>query len=45
MVSIQSVSKVFTMAEVIEEVTGISTSVPGAPLFVTPLGIAMHNQP
>lgn len=33
------------MAAVIEEVTGISTSVPGAPLFVTPLGIAMHNQP
>jgi ethanolamine utilization protein EutJ len=32
------------MAAVIEEVTGISTSVPGAPLFVTPLGIAMHNQ-
>jgi ethanolamine utilization protein EutJ len=33
------------MAAVIEEVTGIPTSVPGTPLFVTPLGIAMHNQP
>lgn len=33
------------MAAVIEEVTGIPTNVPGAPLFVTPLGIAMHNQP
>jgi ethanolamine utilization protein EutJ len=33
------------MAAVIEEVTGLSTHVPGAPLFVTPLGIAMHNQP
>lgn len=31
------------MAGVIEEITGIKTSVPGAPLFVTPLGIAMHN--
>jgi ethanolamine utilization protein EutJ len=31
------------MAGVIEEVTGIKTTVPGAPLFVTPLGIAMHN--
>jgi hypothetical protein len=27
----------------VEEVTGVKTSVPGAPLFVTPLGIAMHN--
>jgi ethanolamine utilization protein EutJ len=31
------------MAAVVEEVTGVKTSVPGAPLFVTPLGIAMHN--
>lgn len=31
------------MAGVIEEVIGVNTSVPGAPLFVTPLGIAMHN--
>ncbi|MGQ0603897.1 MAG: ethanolamine utilization protein EutJ [Anaerolineales bacterium] len=28
---------------VIEEYTGIKTIVPGNPLFVTPLGIAMHN--
>ena len=32
------------MAAVIELFTGISPTVPGAPLFVTPLGIAMHNQ-
>jgi ethanolamine utilization protein EutJ len=31
------------MAEVVEEGTGVKTRVPGAPLFVTPLGIAMHN--
>ena len=31
------------MAGVIEEVTGIRTIIPGQPLFVTPLGIAMHN--
>ena len=29
--------------EVVEEVTGIPTGIPGQPLFVTPLGIAMHN--
>ncbi len=28
---------------VIEEVTGIKTVIPGDPLFVTPIGIAMHN--
>lgn len=28
---------------VIEEYTGIKTIIPGNPLFVTPLGIAMHN--
>jgi ethanolamine utilization protein EutJ len=28
---------------VIEEVTGIKTIIPGDPLFVTPVGIAMHN--
>lgn len=27
---------------VVEEITGVRTVVPGAPLFVTPLGIAMH---
>ena len=31
------------MAEVVQEVTGIPTRIPGQPLFVTPLGIAMHN--
>jgi ethanolamine utilization protein EutJ len=31
------------MAEVIEETTGVKTLIPGQPLFVTPLGIAMHN--
>jgi len=28
---------------VVEEYTGIPTCVPGKPLFVTPLGVAMHN--
>ncbi|MEW6716642.1 MAG: ethanolamine utilization protein EutJ [Chloroflexota bacterium] len=32
------------MAGVIEEYTGIPTLVPERPLFVTPIGIAMHNQ-
>jgi ethanolamine utilization protein EutJ len=31
------------MPEVIQEVTGIETLLPGNPLFVTPLGIAMNN--
>lgn len=31
------------MDEVIQEMTGIETVLPGNPLFVTPLGIAMHN--
>ena len=31
------------MAAVIEEITGIKTIIPGAPLFITPLGIARHN--
>jgi len=31
------------MAGVVEEVTGVKTIVPGDPLFVTPIGIAMHN--
>ena len=31
------------MSQVIEEVTGIETVLPGNPLFVTPLGIAMNN--
>jgi len=32
------------MASVIEEYTGIPTSVPDRPVFVTPLGIAMHDR-
>jgi ethanolamine utilization protein EutJ len=31
------------IAEVIEDVTGLPTQVVGSPLFVTPLGIAMHD--
>ncbi len=31
------------MDKVIEEVTGVRTNLPGNPLFVTPLGIAMTN--
>jgi ethanolamine utilization protein EutJ len=31
------------MDQVVQEYTGIETVVPGNPLFVTPLGIAMHN--
>jgi ethanolamine utilization protein EutJ len=31
------------MDQVIQEYTGIETVIPGNPLFVTPLGIAMHN--
>ena len=31
------------MDRVIQEMTGIETILPGNPLFVTPLGIAMHN--
>ena len=33
------------IAEVVEEVVGVPTSVPKQPLFVTPLGIAMHDPP
>jgi ethanolamine utilization protein EutJ len=31
------------MNQVIQEVTGIETVLPGTPLFITPLGIAMNN--
>ena len=31
------------MDQVIREVTGIETALPGNPLFITPLGIAMNN--
>jgi ethanolamine utilization protein EutJ len=31
------------IAEVIEEVTGIKTTVPPHPMFVTPFGVAMHD--
>jgi ethanolamine utilization protein EutJ len=37
-------SACFTAIErVVQEITGIRTVVPGYPLFVTPLGVAMHN--
>ncbi len=32
------------MAQVVEEVTGIPTRLPTNPLFVTPLGIALHDR-
>lgn len=31
------------MAQVVQEVTGVETLLPGNPLFITPLGIAMNN--
>ena len=31
------------MDKVVQEVTGVATVLPGNPLFITPLGIAMHN--
>ena len=31
------------MDKVVQEYTGIETLIPGSPMFVTPLGIAMHN--
>lgn len=31
------------MAQVVQDYTGIKTCVPGKPLFVTPLGVAMYN--
>jgi hypothetical protein len=31
------------MDKVVQEYTGIETLIPGSPLFITPLGIAMHN--
>lgn len=33
------------IVEVVQEYTGINTSAPDRPLFVTPLGIAMHDKP
>jgi ethanolamine utilization protein EutJ len=33
------------IAEVVTEVTGIPAVVPSDPLFVTPLGVALHGQP
>jgi ethanolamine utilization protein EutJ len=29
--------------QVVEQVTGIQTVIPGHPLFVTPLGVAMYD--
>lgn len=31
------------MSQVIQEITGVETTLPGNPLFITPLGIAMNN--
>jgi ethanolamine utilization protein EutJ len=31
------------MDRVVAEYTGLKTIIPGNPLFITPLGIAMHN--
>jgi hypothetical protein len=31
------------MADVVQEYTGLSTTVPERPLFVTPIGIALHD--
>jgi ethanolamine utilization protein EutJ len=31
------------MEEVIQEYTGVKTLIPASPMFITPLGIAMHN--
>jgi ethanolamine utilization protein EutJ len=33
------------IADVVQAVTGIPTVVPGNPLFVTPLGVALHDTP
>jgi ethanolamine utilization protein EutJ len=33
------------MAEVVEQYTGLPTSIPDRPVFVTPLGIAMNDEP
>jgi ethanolamine utilization protein EutJ len=33
------------IADVVREVTGVPTVVPDDPLFVTPLGVAMHDEP
>jgi ethanolamine utilization protein EutJ len=32
------------IAGVVEEITGIPTRIPGHPLFITPLGIALHDR-
>jgi len=36
-------SKFMGIDEVVQEVIGVKTVIPGEPLFVTPIGIAMHN--
>jgi ethanolamine utilization protein EutJ len=33
------------IADVVQAVTGVPTVVPGKPLFVTPLGVALHDDP
>jgi Ethanolamine utilization protein EutJ (predicted chaperonin) len=32
------------MAEVVADYTGLQASVPDLPVFVTPIGIALHNR-
>jgi ethanolamine utilization protein EutJ len=44
LVIVGGTSKFPGMAEVIEEFTGLPTHIPERPLFVTPLGIAMHDR-
>lgn len=44
LVVVGGTSKFPGMAEVVEEYTGLPTHIPERPMFVTPLGIAMHDE-
>lgn len=44
LVIVGGTSKFPGMAEVVQEYTGLPTHIPERPLFVTPLGIAMHDE-
>lgn len=44
LVIVGGTSKFPGMADVVEEYTGLPTHIPERPLFVTPLGIAMHDE-
>lgn len=44
LVVVGGASKFPGMAEVVEEYTGLPTYIPERPMFVTPLGIAMHDE-